>query len=76
MVQIRRVRKKAKPREAATVSIELTGHTRQDGAVQRLEDHLHNVAGLSDQSAESFGASAWGSTAGLLHDDGCSMVSV
>lgn len=49
---------------------ELIGHSREDGEIQRLEDHLRGVASLAGQFASAFSARGWGVAAGLLHDDG------
>lgn len=46
------------------------GHSRDDGALQPLEDHLRGVAGRAEEFAAAFGCPGWGTASGLLHDDG------
>ncbi|SIP90225.1 CRISPR-associated helicase, Cas3 family [Alkalispirochaeta americana] len=48
----------------------LVGHSRNDGALQPLEEHLHGVAKQAGIFADLFGCRNWGVVAGLLHDDG------
>ncbi len=48
----------------------LIGHSRDDGELQPLEDHLRGVADLAGTFADAFGCRSWGVTTGLLHDDG------
>lgn len=48
----------------------LIGHSRSDGALQPLEDHLRGVAEQAGTFANVFGCRNWGVVAGLLHDDG------
>lgn len=49
---------------------ELVGHTRDDGQVQSLDDHLRSVADRAGDFAAVFGATGWGRAVGILHDDG------
>ena len=49
---------------------EYIAHTREDGAVQSVAEHLHRTAELACGFARSFGAGEWAETAGLLHDIG------
>lgn len=48
----------------------LIGHSREDGAVQPLEDHLRGVARIAEEFGRSFSAGGWAAAAGILHDDG------
>jgi CRISPR-associated endonuclease/helicase Cas3 len=48
----------------------LIGHSREDGALQPLEDHLRGVAHQAGAFADAFGCCNWGIVSGLLHDDG------
>lgn len=48
----------------------LIGHSREDGAIQPLEDHLRGVARIAESFGRRFSAAGWAAAAGLLHDDG------
>lgn len=49
---------------------EYIAHTREDGAVQRVDEHLRGTARLAAQFAADFDAKALGAVCGLLHDIG------
>ncbi|MEX2445564.1 MAG: HD domain-containing protein [Alkalispirochaeta sp.] len=48
----------------------LIGHSREDGAIQPLEDHLRGVARIAEEFGRRFSAAGWAAAAGILHDDG------
>jgi CRISPR-associated endonuclease/helicase Cas3 len=48
----------------------LIGHSREDGAIQPLEDHLRGVARIAAEFGRRFSAAGWAAAAGILHDDG------
>ena len=49
---------------------EYIAHTHEDGAVQRVDEHLRGTARLAAQFAADFDAEALGAVCGLLHDIG------
>ena len=49
---------------------EYIAHTREDGAVQRVDEHLRGTARLAAQFAADFDAKALGAVCGFLHDIG------
>jgi len=48
----------------------IIAHSSEDGTVQPLQEHLLKVAEIAEKFCSTFESSAWGHTAGLLHDDG------
>ncbi len=48
----------------------LLAHTREDGEVQGLEEHLNGTANLSEEFAAAFGAASQGRLVGQVHDIG------
>lgn len=45
-------------------------HTKEDGSVQSVREHLLGTAALAEAFASQFNAAEWGKTTGLMHDAG------
>ena len=56
--------------DAYMTTPEYIAHTREDGAVQRVDEHLRGTARLAAQFAADFDAKALGAVCGFLHDIG------